>query len=80
VVAGIVGTHKFAYDLWGDVVNTASRMESEGIPGAIQVTAATHELIRDEFLCDARGVVTVKGKGEMRTYVLLRRRADPIDI
>jgi adenylate cyclase len=75
-VAGIVGTHKFAYDLWGDVVNTASRMESEGIPGAIQVTAATHELIRDEFLCDARGVVTVKGKGEMRTYVLLRRRAD----
>ena len=77
VVAGIVGTHKFAYDLWGDVVNTASRMESEGIPGAIQVTPATYELIRDEFLCEPRGVVSVKGKGDMRTYLLLSKRETP---
>ena len=75
VVAGIVGTHKFAYDLWGDVVNTASRMESEGIAGAIRVTPATYELIRDEFVCETRGVVSVKGKGDMTTYILRSRRA-----
>ena len=74
VVAGIVGTHKFAYDLWGDVVNTASRMEAGGIPGAIQMTPATHELIRDAFECEPRGVITVKGKGEMHTYLLVGRR------
>lgn len=75
VVAGIVGTHKFAYDLWGDVVNTASRMESEGVPGSIQVTSATNELIRDNFVCEPRGVVSVKGKGDMETYFLISRRA-----
>lgn len=73
VVAGIVGTHKFAYDLWGDVVNTASRMESEGVAGSIQLTPATYELIRDEFVCDPRGVVSVKGKGDMNTYILVSR-------
>jgi adenylate cyclase len=73
VVAGIVGTHKFAYDLWGDVVNTASRMESEGVAGSIQVTPATYELIRDEFVCEPRGVISVKGKGDMDTYILVSR-------
>lgn len=73
VVAGIVGTHKFAYDLWGDVVNTASRMESEGVEGSIQVTPATYELIRDEFVCEPRGVVSVKGKGDMNTFILVSR-------
>jgi adenylate cyclase len=73
VVAGIVGTNKFAYDLWGDVVNTASRMESEGVAGSIQVTLATYELIRDEFVCEPRGVVSVKGKGDMNTYILVSR-------
>ena len=77
LVAGVVGTHKFSYDLWGDVVNTASRMESAGIPGSIQVTEATYELIRDRFVCEPRGIISVKGKGDMNTYLLLAKRADP---
>ncbi len=77
VEVAVVGTHKFSYDLWGDVVNTASRMESEGVPGSIQVTAATSELIRDRYVCEARGVISVKGKGDMNTYLLLSRNADP---
>ena len=71
VVAGIVGTHKFSYDLWGDVVNTASRMESEGVPGSIQITSATYELINKDFVCEPRGPIQIKGKGEMNTYFLL---------
>ncbi len=74
VVAGIVGTHKFAYDLWGDVVNTASRMESHGVAGSIQISGATYDLIADEFACERRGTVEVKGKGEMETYFLVSRR------
>jgi guanylate cyclase len=76
LVAGIVGTRKFSYDVWGDTVNVASRMESEGIPGAIQVTETTYKLIRDQFVCEPRGVVPVKGKGEMKTYLLLSRPTD----
>ena len=60
----------------GDVVNTASLMESEGIPGSIQVTEATYELIRDRFVCEPRGLVSVKGKAEMHTYILLSRNED----
>jgi adenylate cyclase len=75
VTAGIIGTHKFAYDLWGDTVNTASRMESSGIPGSIQVTRATYELIEDAVVCEPRGSVAVKGKDEMETYLLVSRRA-----
>jgi guanylate cyclase len=74
VTAGIIGTHKFAYDLWGDTVNTASRMESEGIPGAIQVSPATYELIKDAYVCEPRGRIPVKGKAEMMTYLLLSER------
>ncbi len=58
-------------------MNTASRMESEGIPGSIQATDATYELIRDRFVCEPRGVISVKGKGDMNTYLLLAKRADP---
>lgn len=73
VVAGIVGTHKFAYDLWGEAVNTASRMESHGVPGSIQISRATYDLIRSDFHCDRRGTVDVKGIGETETYFLRDR-------
>jgi len=74
VVAGIIGTGKFSYDLWGDTVNTASRMESGGVAGSIQVSAATHKLLRNEYAFTPRGSVAVKGKGDMQTYILLARR------
>jgi guanylate cyclase len=76
VTAGVIGTRTFSYDLWGDTVNTASRMESTGVPGAIQITAATHELVCDDFACEPRGPVAVKGKQEMETFLLVGRR-DP---
>jgi class 3 adenylate cyclase len=61
--------------LWGDAVNTASRMESHGQAGKIQITQATYELLKDEFECQPRGLVPVKGKGEMPTWFLVGRRA-----
>lgn len=73
VVAGVIGKSKFIYDLWGDTVNTASRMESHGVPGRIQVTARTHERLRTRFRFERRGPIEVKGKGEMVTYFLLDR-------
>ena len=76
VVAGVIGTHRFLYDLWGDAVNTASRMESHGTPGEIQITRATYELLRDEFVCRPRGTIAVKGKGEMETWYLEGPRQD----
>lgn len=81
MVAGIVGTHKFAYDLWGEAVNTASRMESHGVPGSIQITRATYDLIRNDFVCEPRGIIEVKGMGDTETYFLLARRSDePHDV
>jgi guanylate cyclase len=79
VTAGIIGTHKFAYDLWGDTVNTASRMESSGLPGEIQLAPSTYELLRDGYRCRPRGPVPVKGKDEMITFVLLGPREDALD-
>jgi guanylate cyclase len=74
VVAGVIGRKKFIYDLWGDAVNTASRMESHGTPGCIQITRETYELIKDQFVCEPRGVISVKGKGEMETWYLVAER------
>jgi adenylate cyclase len=70
VVAGVIGRRKFIYDMWGDTVNTASRMESHGVPGAIQVTARVRERLRGTFRFEPRGTVEVKGKGAMPTWLL----------
>ncbi len=70
VVAGVIGEKKFIYDLWGDTVNTASRMESTGVPGRVQVSAATAELLADSFELEARGPIEVKGKGSMRVFLV----------
>jgi guanylate cyclase len=78
VVAGVIGTKRFLYDLWGDAVNVASRMETNGTPGEIQITRATYELLKDDFVCRRRGMIQVKGKGEMETWYLTGRRShDP---
>jgi class 3 adenylate cyclase len=74
VVAGIVGENKYHYDVWGDCVNTAARMESHGLPGRIQVTEETAALLRGEFLLEERGPVEVKGKGKLRTWWVEGRR------
>jgi len=74
VVAGVIGTKKFAYDLWGDTVNVASRMESQGVAGSIQVTTATYKLLKDKYVFEERDAIAVKGKGEMITYWLTGRK------
>ncbi|NES81324.1 MAG: adenylate/guanylate cyclase domain-containing protein [Moorea sp. SIO2B7] len=74
VVAGVIGLKKIAYDLWGDTVNTASRMESHGIPDEIQVSEITYEFLRGKYQFEERGSIPIKGKGEMNTYLLRRKR------
>jgi class 3 adenylate cyclase len=73
VVAGVIGTSKFSYDLWGDTVNTASRMESQGVVGCIQVTERTYRRLRDRYHFERRGPIQVKGKGELVTWFLVGR-------
>jgi len=75
VVAGVIGTRKFIYDVWGDTVNVASRMESTGEPGRIQVTGAVESRLRDRFELESRGLVDIKGKGPTATFFLVGERA-----
>jgi adenylate cyclase len=70
VVAGVIGVSKFHYDIWGDPVNIASRMESHGVPGKIQITRDTYELVKEEFVCKRRGRIDIKGKGQMETWFI----------
>ncbi len=74
VVAGVIGEKKFAYDLWGDTVNTTSRMESNGEPNHIHISKATHDLLGDGYLYEARGEIEIKGKGVMETFFLTGRK------
>lgn len=76
VVGGVIGRKKFAFELFGDTVNTANRMQSHGVPGRIQISRETYELLKDEFICEPRGKIMVKGKGEMDTWFLVGARID----
>jgi adenylate cyclase len=73
-IAGVIGDHKFSYDLWGDTVNTASRMESHGDAGRIQATEDIYERLKDEFVFEPRHEIDIKGKGRRKTWWLVGRR------
>ena len=76
MIAGVIGRRKFVYDVWGDAVNVASRMESHGVGGAVQITQTTYGLIKDEFVCEPRGTVNVKGKGEMEVWLVISAKQE----
>jgi class 3 adenylate cyclase len=77
LVAGVVGSRKFAYDVWGDTVNTASRMESGGVPGKIQIAPQTYDLIKDDFIITKReDIIEFKGKGKIETYFLIDKKTN----
>lgn len=73
VVAGVIGRRKFIYDLWGDTVNIASRMESQGVVGRVQVTDATRQQLGEPFLLEERGLIAAKGIGDLHTWLLVGR-------
>jgi len=75
VVAGVIGQKKFFYDVWGDVVNTASRMESHGVPGKVHCSGTVYKLLKKKFGFESRGIQKIKGKGNMRTYFLVSESA-----
>ena len=74
ITAGVVGKDKFAYDIWGDTVNTASRMESGGQSGRLNVSESTHALVKDFFICESRGEIQTRGKGKLKMYFVDRLR------
>jgi guanylate cyclase len=76
LMAGVIGHKRISYNVWGDTVNTASRMESHGIPGQIQISETTYEMIKKSFICEPRGIIDVKGKGSMKTYLLKSRLSE----
>ncbi|MBU6250786.1 MAG: adenylate/guanylate cyclase domain-containing protein [Cyanobacteria bacterium REEB417] len=78
VVAGVIGKKKFVYDLWGDTVNVASRMESHAVNGSIQVSETTYQLLKSNYLFEQRGMIAIKGKGEMKAYIL-KSKINPIN-
>lgn len=77
VVAGVIGRRKFIYDLWGDAVNIASRMESQGVAGRVQVTEATRQQLAEPFVLEQRGTIAAKGLGELHTWFLVGRSGQP---
>jgi adenylate cyclase len=77
LMAGVIGEKRISYNVWGDTVNTASRMESHGIPGEIQISETTYKLVKNKFICEPRGEIDVKGKGSMKTYLLKSRASKP---
>ncbi len=79
-VAGVIGTKKFFYDIWGDSVNTASRMESQGLPGQIQTSQETYQLLKDNYSFKERGTISVKGKGPMKTYLLQTKESTSANV
>jgi adenylate cyclase len=78
VIAGVIGAVRFSYDIWGDTVNTASRMESHGQAGRIQISQQTKERLGEDFALVSRGMIDVKGKGEMATWWLEVERKLPL--
>ena len=77
LIAGVLGTHKFVYDVWGDTVNTAKRMESFGLPGRVHGSVATRRALGEAFRFEPRGALVIKGKGSMQTYFLYRQAQKP---
>jgi len=75
-LTGVIGRRKFIYDLWGDTVNIASRMESHGVVGRVQVTDATRQQLGESFLLEERGLIAAKGIGDMHTWLLIGRSAE----
>jgi class 3 adenylate cyclase len=73
VVAGVVGKKKYAYDIWGSTVNIASRMESNGAPGQVNISSSTYELVKDDFECSYRGKINAKNVGEVDMYFVERK-------
>jgi class 3 adenylate cyclase len=76
VVAGIVGIKKFQYDIWGDTVNTAARLESSGTEGKVNVSSSTYDLVKNHFACTPRGKIAAKGKGELEMYYVERKEVE----